>query len=43
MLKVKEAADGRRPLFANQGQALDGYSELAHYRAALAEIEDRDE
>ena len=39
MLRVKKAADGGKALLSNQGQALDGYSELANYRRVLEEIE----
>jgi len=33
MLQIKAAADGQTPMMANQGQAMDGYSELHNYRA----------
>lgn len=39
MLQVKEMADGRVSLVSCQGQAMDGYSELANYRALLEEYE----
>ena len=39
LLTVKRAADGNQPLLSNQGQALDGYSELANYRAILKKLE----
>ena len=32
--RIREAADSKKPLMACQGQAMDGYSELAHYRQA---------
>ena len=35
LLRVKAAADGGDELLSNQGQALDGYSELANYRSIL--------
>ena len=35
LMKVKNAADGRISLLSNQGQALDGISELANYRGIL--------
>jgi len=40
MLAVKRAADGKESLYSNQGQALDGYSELYNYRQILAKIEE---
>jgi len=39
LLKIKQAADGRASLLSNQGQALDGYSELANYRAVIEKFE----
>lgn len=33
--KIKKMADGGVELVSNQGQALDGYSELAEYRGAI--------
>lgn len=33
LVGILDAADGRLPLAANQGQAMDGYTELANYRA----------
>ena len=46
LVTIKGYADGGKELVSNQGQALDGYSELAEYRgaidrlsAALAELE----
>jgi hypothetical protein len=38
LLNTKDAADGKHPLLSNQGQALDGYSELANYRASLNKL-----
>ena len=35
-VQIKNAADTGTPLVANQGQALDGYAELAAYRGAVA-------
>ncbi len=35
LLQIYEAAIKGTPLISNQGQALDGYSELAAYRAVL--------
>lgn len=35
LIKVKECADAGTALISNQGQALDGYSELANYRAII--------
>jgi len=34
-VKIKQCADGGTPLLSNQGQALDGYSELANYRSII--------
>ncbi len=38
MLDVKEVADSGKALFSCQGQAMDGYSELANYRNILDNI-----
>ena len=38
MLDVKAAADSGKALVSNQGQAMDGYSELANYRNILDNI-----
>ena len=38
---IKYCADNGVALFVAQGQALDGYSELAEYRAAIASWEDK--
>lgn len=35
LIEVKKCADGGTALISNQGQALDGYSELANYRAII--------
>lgn len=35
LVRIKAAADGGQALAGNQGQALDGYSELANYRAVI--------
>jgi len=32
LIHIKQCADGKTELVSNQGQALDGYSELANYR-----------
>ena len=40
LLNVKRMADGGNPLLSNQGQALDGYSELANYRRILEGVAD---
>lgn len=37
MLAVKEASDNQTALISCQGQAMDGYSELANYRYILEE------
>ena len=38
MLAVKKAADSGQALVSCQGQAMDGYSELANYRSILDNI-----
>ena len=38
MIRVKQAADGGDVLVSNQGQGMDGYSELANYRAVLDKL-----
>ena len=38
MLAVKKASDSGQALFSCQGQAMDGYSELANYRSILDNI-----
>ena len=35
LIHVKQCADGGIELVSNQGQALDGYSERAEYRAII--------
>lgn len=39
LLQVKQAADNKDNLLSNQGQALDGYSELVNYRAIINVVE----
>ncbi len=39
LLAVKKAADSSQALVSCQGQAMDGYSELANYRQILEGIE----
>lgn len=39
LIKIKHAADNGTSLISNQGQALDGYSELANYRAIIGKFE----
>ena len=39
VVRIKQAADGGVALISNQGQAMDGYSELANYRSAARELE----
>ena len=38
LVRVKDVADGGVVSFANQGQALDGYSELANYRSLIDDL-----
>ena len=38
LVAVYEAANAGKTVLGNQGQALDGYSELANYRAILAQF-----
>jgi len=38
LVAVYEAANTGKATLGNQGQALDGYSELANYRAILAQF-----
>ena len=40
MLRVKDASDGKKALFSCQGQAMDGYSELANYRQILEQYKE---
>ena len=35
LIRVKQCADSGTELVSNQGQALDGYSERAEYRAII--------
>lgn len=35
LIRVKQCADGGTELVSNQGQGMDGYSELANYRAII--------
>ena len=35
LIRIKECADGGIELVSNQGQTLDGYSELANYRSII--------
>lgn len=42
-MDIKRAADGGKTTIANQGQAMDGYSELAAYRHWLEKAIDLDE
>ncbi len=37
---IKICADGKDALVSNQGQALDGYSELANYRDIIQKYAD---
>lgn len=39
LIEVKQCADGGTETFANQGQAMDGYSELANYRSLIEKLE----
>lgn len=39
LLAVKKASDSGKSLVSCQGQAMEGYSELANYRAILEQIE----
>jgi hypothetical protein len=38
LLKVYDAANDKTELVSNQGQAMDGFSELANYRAILRDF-----
>ena len=38
LIKIKDMADGGKTSLANQGQALDGYSELANYRDIIEQM-----
>lgn len=35
LIHIKQCADGGTELISNQGQGMDGYSELANYRAII--------
>lgn len=37
-LTIKQIADSGTSLVSNQGQALDGYSELANYRTVIEKL-----
>ena len=39
LINVKRLADGQIPTFGAQGQAMDGYTELAEYRALIDRLE----
>ena len=39
LIRIKQAADGGTELVSNQGQALDGYSELYNYRGVIEQYE----
>lgn len=41
LVRVKRAADGGVALISNQGQALDGISELYNYRSIVQDIDER--
>jgi len=38
LFRVLDMADSGTPSIANQGQALDGYSELANYRSVIEKM-----
>lgn len=38
LIRIKECADGKTELVSNQGQTLDGYSELANYRSIIEQF-----
>jgi len=40
LLEIYEAANSKKELISNQGQAMDGFSELAHYREILRRFND---
>jgi hypothetical protein len=40
LIRTKNVADGKIECVANQGQALDGYSELANYRAIIDKLKE---
>jgi len=39
LIEIKHKADGKIETLANQGQAMDGYSELANYRNIIDKLE----
>ena len=39
LINTKRLADGQITTFGAQGQAMDGYTELAEYRAIIAKLE----
>lgn len=39
LINVKRLADGQISTFSVHGQAMDGYTELAEYRAIIAKLE----
>ena len=39
LINIKRLADGQIPTFGAQGQAMDGYTELAEYRKLIDELE----
>ena len=38
LMRIYKSATTGEPLVSNQGQSLDGHSELANYRSILAEL-----
>ena len=40
LVAIKEAADGQKPLASCQGQAMDGFTELANYRSVVEAIQE---
>ena len=42
LINIKRLADGKIPTFNAQGQAMDGYTELAEYRAIIDKLETAD-
>ena len=39
LINIKRLADGQTPTFGAQGQAMDGYTELAEYRKLIDKLE----
>ena len=39
LINIKRLADGGIPTFGAQGQAMDGYTELAEYRAIIDKLD----